>query len=314
MSLTIIESGFMTMLQDYGRFGWHQSGITQGGPMDEHAFLWANKLLQNEFNAPQLEVCMGGFSARFEHDTRIVVCGAEVKVTLNEQVIQMWQTHLIHAGDEIHIGTTNNGLYVYLAVQDGFQTALKLGSVSTVMREGLGGLQGDGAKLSKGDSIEYLEQMNLNSMSNSVIPNRFLPKYPEEITLRFMVNQTSTACSAQVVEDFVQQQFIVSSKINRMGYRLAAQSKIDAPQNSLISQGVSMGAIQLPPDGEPIVLMKDKQTIGGYSQIGCLAYLDIAKLSQCKSGTKLRFAPIELNSIEQEFKEYLKFFAVKIAR
>jgi len=75
-----------------------------------------------------------------------------------------------------------------------------------------------------------------------------------------------------------------------------------------------MGAMQLPPDGEPIVLMKDKQTIGGYSQIGCLAYLDIAKLSQCKSGTKVRFAPIELNSIEQEFKEYLKFFAVKIAR
>ena len=308
MSLTIIESGFMTMLQDYGRFGWHQSGITQGGPMDEHAFLWANKLLQNEFNAPQLEICMGGFSARFEHDTSIVVCGAEVKVTLNEQVIQMWQTHLIHAGDEIHIGTTNNGLYVYLAVQDGFQTALKLGSVSTVMREGLGGLQGKGNKIEKGNALAYTAKAALDNMPSSVIPNQFLPDYPAEITLRFTINRTLTACPPEIIEDFICQSFTVSSKINRMGYRLTAQNKLNAPQNSLISQGVSMGAIQLPPDGQPIVLMKDKQTVGGYPLIGCLAYTDIAKLAQCKPGTKLTFEPAALTSLEQELKGYLDFF------
>ena len=154
MSLTIIQSGFMTLLQDYGRFGWHQSGITQGGPMDEHAFLWANKLLQNEFNAPQLEICLGGFSARFEQATNIVVCGALAVVSINGRKIQLWQTYAVSKGDEILIGSVNNGVYIYLAVLGGFQAVPKLGSVATVMREGLGGLHGNGAILCNGDSVD----------------------------------------------------------------------------------------------------------------------------------------------------------------
>ena len=313
MSMTINQSGFMTLLQDFGRFGWQRSGITQGGPMDEHAFLWANKLLKNEFNAPQLEICMGSFSARFEQATTIIVCGALASVKINEQQIQLWQTYAVSAGDEIQIGPVNRGVYIYLAVQGGFQAAQKLGSVATVMREGLGGLLGNGAKLSKGDCVGYTSNKALGKIPSSVIPARFLPDYATDITLRFVVNQSSTACSSPVIEDFMQQSYTVSSQINRMGYRLTPQKSLDAPQSSLISQGVSMGAIQLPPDGEPIVLMKDKQTVGGYPQIGCIAHLDIAKLSQCRPGTTLKFESVELLFLEQELKNYLEFFAVTIA-
>ncbi len=310
MSLTIIQSGFMTLLQDYGRFGWHQSGITQGGPMDEHAFLWANKLLQNEFNAPQLEICLGGFSARFEQATNIVVCGALAVVSINGRKIQLWQTYAVSKGDEILIGSVNNGVYIYLAVLGGFQAVPKLGSVATVMREGLGGLHGNGAILCNGDSVDYAKNPVQVDMLKSVIPDRFLPDYPKEITLRFVVNQSSTACSSQVIDDFVQQSFTVSSKIDRMGYRLTAQTPINAAQKGIISQGVSLGSIQLPPNGDPIVLLKDKQTVGGYPQIGCIARVDIAKLSQSKPGTSLKFVPVEMVSLEQELKEYIEFFAI----
>ncbi len=306
MSLQIINPGFLTQVQDYGRYGLQKYGITNSGPMDEHAFLWANQLLGNEFNAAQLEICMGGFAARFELDAVISVCGAEGNITINHQKIEMWKSIAVKAGDEIRVDAFSSGLYAYLAIKGGFTVEHHLHSAATVMREKLGGLNHDGQKLANKERVLYRECCYDFSMR---IPPEFKPEYGGKVEIRFIPNYSETGCSESVIQAFSEQEFIVTPEINRMGYRLKGEA-IHSDSKGIISQGISVGAIQLPKDGQPIVLMKDRQTIGGYPQIGCVAYLDLAKLSQSTPGSKVSFMPVKVGAIESELRTYLSFFNV----
>ena len=314
MALEIINPGFLTLLQDYGRYGLQKFGITHGGPMDEHAFLWGNRLLGNDFNAVQLEICLGGFSVRFHKSTIVALCGAQAQVSLNNQKINMWQTHCVEPGDEIRVDVFSSGLYAYLAIKQGFDVGVQLNSVATVMREKLGGLHQDGQKLVNKENIDYRQHVNEYrgvAEFKTVVPARFLPSYQDEVILRFIPNRSESGCSDQTIDDFVNQSFEVSADINRMGYRLQGDA-ISSEKKGIISQGISVGTIQLPPAGQPIILMKDRQTVGGYPQLGCLVYQDIGLLSQCRPGAKVTFQAVELSEVEQEFIAYLQFFGVKL--
>ena len=307
MSLQVINPGFCTLVQDFGRFGKQKYGFTNGGPMDEHAFLWANKLLGNDYNCSQLEICMGGFSAEFLKETIISVCGADGKVTLNNHVISSWQTHRVKSGDVIRIDGFVKGLYSYLAIQNGFQIDSQLGSCSTVMREKLGGTSQNGTPLQSKAELNY--QANSQYFS-SIIPNEYNPNIKDKVTLRFIPNTSETGCHDSAIQSFIEQTYTVGSEINRMGYRLKGK-KIKIENEGIISQGIGLGTIQLPKDGQPIVLMKDRQTIGGYPQLGCVAYLDLSKLSQSKPGTKINFQIAEIDQITEELNAYLDFFEVQ---
>ena len=306
MALSIIKAGFQTLVQDYGRFGQQKYGITNSGPMDEQAFLWANKLLDNHFNATQLELCMGGFIARFEQDAVISICGATAKVLINAEPINQWQTHAIKKGDELKIDGVSSGLYVYFAIKGGFQVEPQLGSVATVMRENIGGLSHNGQKLQ--DNIQLNFQSH-TALISSFISEKFKPQYLSKVELRFVINQSMSVCNSEMIKRFSEQTFQVSSQINRMGYRLEGEVTFNDSQE-IISHGVSLGAIQLPKDGQPIVLMKDRQTVGGYPQLGCVAYLDVSKLSQSRPGTQITFRPVDVTELSDELKEYMEFFGI----
>lgn len=309
MALLVEKAGFLTTVQDYGRLGLQQFGITQGGPMDEHAFLWANKLLSNHFNASQLEICMGGFVGRFQQDTVICLCGADADVRLNNQPIAQWQAVNVAAGDELHIHGIHSGVYIYLAVKQGFNVPMQLGSASTVMREKLGGITQNGTRLADGAELGFT--VCTETIKTSIL-EEFKPNYSDIVDVRVVLNKSSLAPDELVIEQFLKQTYIVSPQSNRMGFRLsgAALNLHDQTKQSMISQGVSLGAIQLPPDGQPIVLMKDRQTMGGYPQIACVAYLDIAKLSQCKPGTQVNFQAVDVEDLSTEMETYLEFFAI----
>lgn len=315
MSLNVIQSGALTLLQDLGRYGLQKHGITQGGPLDEHAYLWANYLLDNHYNAPQLEITLGGFSARFTRATIIAVCGADLSATLNGQPLALWQSHAITAGDEIKFTSPKSGLRAYLAIKHGFEIDPQLSSCATVCREKLGGLSQNGKPISQGDQLAFKAT---NTQSLRYTPAEFIPNYPkangsDSIMIRFIPNHSVTGCEKSLTETFSQHQYQISEKIDRMGYRLAGKAipnthTISEAPSEIISQGVSVGAIQLPKDGQPIVLMKDKQTMGGYPQLGCVAYLDLALLSQSPPGTHLKFLPRTSDQLEQELLEYKNFF------
>jgi len=304
MSLEVINSGFLTLLQDFGRYSLQKNGITHGGPLDEHAFLWANRILANHYNAPQLEISFGGFVARFTRQTMIAICGADLSATLNNKTVPLWQSLVVNSGDELRFTSPRSGLRAYLAIKDGFKVKDQLGSSSTVVRERLGGSKQNGEKVLEKEILPYVSCKE--EMSRRV-PANYVPQYKSSINLRFIPNRSVTGCSYEAINEFIQQTFKVTSQIDRMGYRLEGKA-ISHVSSGIISQGITLGTIQLPKDGQPIVLMKDRQTMGGYPQLGCVAYLDLALLSQSMPGTSVSFIPSTINALENELIEYKRFF------
>ena len=313
-SLEITKPGVLSLIQDYGRYGMQHYGITNSGPMDEYAYVWANKLLGNHFNAPQIEICMGGFEARFSQSTVIAICGADLLPTLNRSPIKTWKTHTVKEDDVLRFGGAKSGLYTYLAISGGFNVEPQLSSCSTVMRENLGGLNKNGERLATGDLIEY-KKRNIKRERNIapysvIVPAEGIPSYTDEITLRFIPNLSENGCDKSTIKKFTKQAYRVSNYMSRMGYRLQGEEALTDSNQHIISQGISTGFIQLPKNGQPIVLMKDRQTIGGYPLLGCVAQLDLAILSQSKPGVKVRFTPVDISELEQELGEYFRFFGI----
>ncbi|WP_299874494.1 biotin-dependent carboxyltransferase family protein [uncultured Cocleimonas sp.] len=312
-TLQIVKPGVISLLQDYGRYGMQHYGITNSGPMDEHAYLWANRLLQNNFNAPQIEICLGGFEARFSKPTRIAICGAHLHPTLNHKPLKTWHSYAIKAGDVLRFGGAHHGLYTYLAIAGGFDVKPQLSSCSTVMREHLGGIHQNGEKLVAGDSLDYphYNERHIKGTGpfSTVVPEAYIPSYPDKISIRFIPNYSENGCGEATLNKFTEQSYRVSNEINRMGYRLKGEA-LPHDGKSIISQGISTGFIQLPKDGQPIVLMKDRQTIGGYPLLGCVAHLDVAKLSQSKPGVEVEFVKVGIQQLESELVEHLEFFGV----
>ncbi|MFT6220896.1 MAG: biotin-dependent carboxylase-like uncharacterized protein [Candidatus Endobugula sp.] len=306
MSLRVLKAGFLSLIQDYGRYGYQHIGVTHGGPLDENAFLWANRLLGNHYNAPQIEVSYGAFSATFLEQTMVALCGADLSATLNEQAISPWQTYAVNVGDTLGFKAPVTGLRSYIAVKDGFAVAPQLSSCATVVRENLGGIHQDGTKLSEGDVIPYVSQ--LHALIKRV-PSSFTSVYPKKIMLRFMPNVSQTSAGERAIKTFTQHTYTVTPNIDRMGYRLSGEV-IQTESSGIISQGISLGAIQVPKDGQPIVLMRDRQTMGGYPLLGCVSGLDMGKLAQSLPGTELSFVPISVEEAEAELIVHKNFFGV----
>lgn len=306
MSLEVIKPGVLTLLQDYGRYGYQGLGVTTGGPMDEHAFLWANYLLGNNINAAVLEINYGGFEARVQSDGMIAICGADLGASINQQMISPWQSYFLKRGDSICFRTPRQGARAYLAIKGGFLVSPQLKSVSTVLREGLGGLHQTGKGVQAGDVIAFSESSQEVSKG---VARGFIPEYANNMVLRFIPNLSITGVMQQALYQFESQSYRLTQHMDRMGYRLSG-IPIANDQNGIISQGLSCGAIQLPEDGQPIVLMKDRQTIGGYPLIGCVAYLDLSLLAQALPAALVSFRAIDGASLEQELAEYKQFFGL----
>lgn len=307
MTIRVNKSGFLSLVQDYGRFGFQRIGVTTGGPMDEHAYLWANRLLGNAYNTPQLEINFGNFAASFLKPSVIAMTGADCCAQLNGKRIAPWRTYTVKPGDNLELQTPQAGLRSYLAVKNGFTIEPQLNSCATVSREQLGGISANGQKLIDGDEIAYDPT---HDEINKSVPEKYIPEYRREIELRFVPNYSLTGINQQALTEMTRHNYEVSQRIDRMGYCLKG-GKVNIVSSGIISQGIALGAIQIPKDGQPIVLMKDRQTMGGYPLAGCVAYLDIALLAQSGPGTRINFIPVDVADLEPELILYKRFFGVK---
>lgn len=284
------QPGVLTLIQDAGRYGTHNIGLTTGGPIDSLAFKWANRLCGNNLNSTLLEVSVGGLQIEARVNTKIAVTGANMLLTINGQVKELWRTHSIKIDDIIELAYTSSGLRCYLSVSGGFNVNAVFGSTATVCREGIGGLNGD--KLSKGDFLLCSESLSESNQHLS-LPSIHQPVYKNEIILRTVLGYQHQHFSSVAQRLFFHSEYIVSERCNRMGYRLTGQ-KIETNINGILSEGICQGAIQVPADGQPIVLLNDRQTIGGYPKIGSVLSLDTAKLGQLNQGGKVRFEAVSL--------------------
>ena len=291
-NLNIIKPGWQSTIQDLGRQGYFRTGLSEGGALDEVAFRWANALLNNPVNAACIEILMGNFEAEFEQATCIAITGADLACTINGKAVPNWQSLLVKKGDQIKFSSPINGLRAYLAVAGGWQTPVQFGSRSTVPREKLGGLDGD--KLKTGQVLPYIPSLSAPTVQ---LHERWIPDYSTEIVLKVVPSYQYERFSETAKTRFFTSEYRVSQRIDRMGYRLEG-SVVKAENQQLISEGIAMGAIQVPPDGQPIVLLKDRQTIGGYPKLGCVASLDCSLLSQRKPDDKVRFELSDLATVQ----------------
>ncbi len=287
--MKILQPGVLALLQDLGRIGQHRIGLTVGGPMDPFAFRWANRLCHNQDNDSAIEISIGGFAVEFTQPTQIAITGATVEAKLNGKAVAMWQTLNIAAGDVLKLGFATEGCRIYLAVMGGIQLDEQFGSTATVVREGLGGLADKSGKpLAKEDQLPVLL---LPTKERLKMPEADRPDYTDTTPLKVVLGYQANSFSELDKARFFNGEYTVSERMDRMGYRLTGpicQSSV----SSMLSEGISHGAIQVPPDGQPIVLLNDRQTIGGYPKLGSVMGIDTARLAQMTQGKTLSFSAV----------------------
>lgn len=304
--LRVRKPGALSVIQDLGRFGYAQLGLSQGGPLDEYAYSWANFLLGNPVNLPCIEITLGQAEFTIEQDGEFAICGADLKATLDDTPLENWSTFFAFKGQCLSFALPKNGLRSYLAVKGGFLLTSQLGSCASVERDQLGGIA-NGKALQEGDQLRFSAPNSHNSFQKRQLSFRFIPDYDLPITLRVIEGYQRNIFSKQAIDQFYQQEFEVSAHMNRMGYRLTGAC-ITPPQQKMLSEGIALGAIQIPPDGEPIILLNDRQTVGGYPKIGCISRIDLPRLAQAKPGQKVRFVKGQLQELQSDWVQWANYF------
>jgi biotin-dependent carboxylase-like uncharacterized protein len=283
---SVIAPGVLSLLQDSGRFGQGALGLTNGGPMDAPSAAWANRLLGNHSNATLIECSVGGLQLRADTHSYIAVTGATLPLTINGKAAEQWTAHKVQAGDLLELGMVTKGLRAYIAVAGGFTIAPQFGSSATVLREAIGGLNGN--KLQAGDT---LAANRVDTLQRQRLPARYRPQFNQVLTLRLIEGYQAQSFTATERQRLYLNSYKVTPQADRMGYKLSG-SAISCQQTQLLSEGICYGAVQIPPDGQPIVLLNDRQTLGGYPKIGSVLSLDCALLAQAAAGTTVYFTPI----------------------
>lgn len=305
--LQVLQPGPLSLLQDGGRFGWQHLGVSPAGPLDLPAAAWANHLLGNPWGSPLLEVALGGLTLRSQVDTWVAVCGANLPISVDEQPRPNWSRFALRAGQQLHLGFVRSGQRAYLAVAGGFTAPPQLGSVATQQREGIGGVHGDGRALQAGDLL-HCASSELAGVAS--VPWRYIPDYQQLPLLRVITGGDALSFNEDQLQGFFAQHWSLSPQSNRMGARLCGTPLIAPalPAARQWSQGVSSGAIQVPGDGQPIILMADRQSLGGYPLLGWLHPLDLGRLAQVPAHHEVSFTAISLSDAQAELRCFYRFF------
>ena len=277
MGIIIENPGILTTVQDEGRFGYQQFGVSPAGPMDTKSFRLANILVGNDRGEGALEMTFQGAAIRFEEENIVAVTGADMSPHIDGQPVPMYQAVKIPAGVLLTFGMTNgNGCRAYIAFAGGLDIALVMGSKSTLMRNELGGI--DGRKLEKGDRIGFADSKNTlpDMQLRKLKPEIFQKK---ELTLRVVRGPQDYEFTEEECRNFFWYGAKITNEFDRMGCRLEREEPLHhIGDGNIITDGISFGSIQVPPNGQPIIMLADRQTTGGYAKICqslCRAWRDI---------------------------------------
>lgn len=299
--LRVEQSTPLVQLQDGGRFGVRHLGVTQGGAADWLSMGWANWLVGNAPDSAVVEITLGGFAVIIERDGCLGLAGGDLCATLDGEPVQPWRSFVVRAGQRLQFHQPRHGIRAYLAAPGGFDCAPTLGSVSTVSREGFGGLRGDGNGLVSGDTLGWIGP----AVTPRQLAEKDIPVLNLEQPLDLILGAQAGDFSGQALFDLFNSSWQLDTRADRMGIRLLGPA-LAYQGAALISEGIPLGAIQVPPDGQPIVLLNDRQTIGGYPRVGALTPIALARLAQAAPGDSVRFRPVVHYAAERDYVQLLK--------
>lgn len=284
LKLHFEKIGLQTSIQDFGRIGHQAFGVPVGGAMDQKSMKQANLLVGNSLDAPVLEITLLGPRIRMEGRGSIAICGADLSAQINGDWLPINQLVKVKSGDILKFGRPKRGCRAYLAVGGEWLLPEWLGSTSAAF------YLPDATPESiptKGSKIS-IRTNETNQLSEIILFDE--EKVVTEYTIRVLPGPEFEAFSRTAIAQFFSQVYQVSNDSNRMGYRLVSDWKIEGKRKELISSPVVPGTIQITTAGNPIILMRDAQTTGGYHRILNVIEEDLNKIAQMKAKEKLRFS------------------------
>jgi antagonist of KipI len=305
MSLELIEVNALATIQDSGRIGWRKFGVPASGPMDTFAFHAANKLTGNASNCAVIEIGLGDITLRALRDCVIAVAGVGYDLSIYVWDFPLWSSYYVRAGWTVRLNKLDSGMWAYLAIAGGVLSKPVLDSVSTNLRGHFGGL--DGRQLQVGDTLKAgTPSRSLNELAARTLPESARPIYSDNPVVDFIMGPQEKYFTTESIATFMSQEYMVSNTSDRMGYRLAGAALKHRSKAELISQGMTMGAIQVPSNGQPIVMMADSPTTGGYPKIGIVVSADLPLLAQCVPGrSKIRFRETTVAKAQKKYRELM---------
>lgn len=284
MRISVLKSGTKTLIQDLGRHHGLANGVPSGGAMDKEAVKWGNQLLGNPVGNPMLECALDVGTYRFEGDLQFVVVGNGNKATLNNVSIAINTVIAASAGDVLKVSMSPLNRYTYIGFKGKIVADEYWGSYGTYEFVGKGGFSGRALK--NGDSIEVVACPSLKPTYNKQL------LYPSVKKVRIYKGPESSLLGEHAFQQFTQATFKIAQDSNRMGYRLEAEdTSLFSHDLSMLSAGAIPGTIQVPPNGNPIVLMADGPCTGGYLRIAVVDSRDLRILSNALPGEEIQFTP-----------------------
>lgn len=296
MSITVLNPGLLTTVQDFGRVGYQQFGVSVSGVMDPRSTTIANILVGNEDGEAVLECTMMGPQLQFDRANCIAITGGDLGPTLDGQPIPSYRAIQVQAGQVLRFTAPRTGCRAFVAFAGGLDIPVVMGSRSTYMKAKIGGLQG--RKLEKGDVIGFrAPKESLKNLNMRYIAPEFIPR--AEYTLRVILGPQDDAFTQAGLSTFLGQTYTVTPEFDRMGCRLEGPVIEHKESGDIISDGIAFGAIQVPSAGKPIIMLGDRQTTGGYTKIASVISVDFRILAQLKTGDKVRFEKVSVQFAQE---------------
>jgi biotin-dependent carboxylase-like uncharacterized protein len=295
MSITVLNPGLLTTVQDQGRIGYQQFGVSVSGVMDPRSASLANILVGNDEKEAVLECTMMGPHLQFNQANCIAITGGDLMPTLDGKPIPNYTAVKVEAGQVLKFTMPKTGCRAFIAFAGGLDIPEVMGSRSTYMKAKIGGVEG--RKLAKDDVIGFrapkaeLKNMNFRSMASEFVPRK-------EYTVRVVLGPQDDYFTDAGIQTFLSEVYSVTAEFDRMGCRLEGAVIQHKDGGDIISDGIAFGAIQVPSSGQPIIMLGDRQTTGGYTKIANVISVDFRILAQLKQGDKVRFEKVSVKAAQ----------------
>lgn len=297
-SIKVIKTG-KSSIQDFGRQDYLHYGVPVSGAMDKEAMVAANILVDNPIDYPVIESTFAGGKFQFNDPMEIAITGGNLTPRINGKVIKMWETIEVFSGDILDFGMLKAGLRAYISFNGLLDIEKILGSYSYYERSKIG--------ISLDDNM-ILKVKNHTSFKLRRYKKEYIPKYDDALTCRVIFGEQYKEFSSESINQFLSRAYVIESDSDRMGYRFKGPVIKHKSSADIRSEGLGPGAIQIPGNGQPIIMMADGQSTGGYTKLGYVIQEDLWKLSQKKPGERVRFQKTDIKMACEYYKNRLAQF------